>query len=281
MAENRKRISGAKRLKGTYVLSSLEEKEIELERLQKQAGAMPKQEIAFMKRHGLTTGMHVLDAACGPGITAGLIHDFVVPQGGTVTGIDQDRTLLRIAKGLARNQGRQIDFVEGDVYDLPFGERFDYIYCRFLFQHLAHPERALASMYRSLKPGGIINILDVNDEWLFLEPSIPAFEELCELAKIHQAKLGGNRLIGKALRSLMLQAGLQDPVTDVLMVNSDILSLKTFLELTTFFKKEIILQGGDDPQSLIDDIQKACDEQEIFGACGIFSVSAKKPPKPI
>jgi len=277
MAEQRKKLSGDPRLKGTYVLSSLEEKEIELKRLQKQAGAMPKQELTLMMRHGLKPGMHVLDAACGPGITAGLIHDFVVPQGGKVTGIDQDETLLRLANGIARNQEKQINFVKGDVYDIPFGERFDYIYCRFLFQHLEHPAKALASMYHALKPGGILNILDVNDEWLFLEPNIPAFEELCRLARKHQATLGGNRLIGRELRSLLVKAGLQEPLTDVLMVNSDILGLETFLELTTFFKKEIVLQGGDDPQPLLQSIKKACEEQDLFGACGIFSVSAHKP----
>ncbi|MEM6345770.1 MAG: methyltransferase domain-containing protein [Bacteroidota bacterium] len=277
MRGKRKKVSDKARLKGTYVLSSLEEKEIELERLQKQAGAMPEKELALMKRHGLRPGMQVLDAACGPGITASLIHDFIVPQRGTVTGIDQDETLLRIAKGLTRNQAKSINFVKGDVYDLPFGERFDFIYCRFLFQHLEHPSQALASMYKALKPGGIINILDVNDEWLFLEPSIPEFDELCELARMHQAKLGGNRLIGKELRSLLLKSGFHQPATDVLMVNSDILGLKTFLELTTFFKKEIIMQGGDDPQPLIEAIKKACHEKELFGACGVFSVSARKP----
>lgn len=277
MVERRTESSGQKRLKGTYVLSSLEEKEIELTRLTKQAGAMPQQELGLMKRHGLRPGMHVLDAACGPGITSGLIHDFVFPQGGSVTGIDQDETLLRIGEGLSRNQGKAINFVKGDVYDLPFGERFDYIYCRFLFQHLEHPAKALSSLIKALKPGGILHILDVNDEWLFLEPKIPAFDKLCRLARKHQASMGGNRLIGRELRSLLVKAALVNPATDVLMVNSDILGLDTFLELTTFFKKEIVNQGGDDPDPLIQEIRQACKEQEIFGACGIFSVSGQKP----
>ncbi|MFK7921738.1 MAG: class I SAM-dependent methyltransferase [Bacteroidia bacterium] len=278
MVERRKESSGSKRLKGTYILSSLEEKEIELARLEKQAGAMPQQELNLMIRHGLMPGMHVLDAACGPGITSGLIHDFVVPQGGSVTGIDQDDTLLRIATGLTRNQGKKIDFVKGDVYDLPFEERFDFIYCRFLFQHLAQPVQALNSMIRALKPGGILNIIDVNDDWLFLEPKVPAFDELCRLARKYQAGMGGNRLIGKELRSLLLKVGLGQIATDVMMVNSDILGLNTFLELTTFFKREIVIQGGENPAPLINAIKAACDKEEVFGACGIFSVSGHKLP---
>lgn len=278
MVERRKESSDEKRLKGTYVLSSLEEKEIELARLEKQAGAMPKQELSLMVRHGLKPGMHVLDAACGPGITSGLIHDYVVPQGGAVTGIDQDDTLLRIATGLTRNQGKEINFVKGDVYDLPFRERFDYIYCRFLFQHLEHPIKALDSMIKALKPGGILNIIDVNDDWLFLDPKVPAFDKLCQLARKYQAEMGGNRLIGKKLRGLLLKAGLNQIATDVMMVNSDILGLDTFLELTTFFKKEIVSQGGENPEPLIQAIKDACDKQDVFGACGIFSVSGHKPP---
>ncbi|MEL6589307.1 MAG: methyltransferase domain-containing protein [Bacteroidota bacterium] len=278
MKEKRNKLSDSKSsLGGTYVLSKLEQQDVELVRLQKQAGAMPQQELGLMKQHGLQAGMAVLDAACGPGITAGMIYDFVRPRGGSVTGVDQDQELLRLGKALAREHDKEINFVHGDVYDLPFVERFDYIYCRFLFQHLEDPAKALASLARALKPNGIIQILDVNDEWLFLEPSVPAFEELCRLARHHQAQMGGNRLIGKSLRNLLQQTGLVEPATDVLMVNSDILGLQTFLELTTFFKKEIISQGGDNPEPLIQEIKESCAQGEVFGACGIFSVSARKP----
>ena len=175
-------------------------------------------------------------------------------------------------------RGHEIHFVEADVYDLPFEDSFDYIYCRFLFQHLSDPIKAISSLKRALKPGGILHILDVNDEWLFIYPEIVAFNQLKSLAITHQGNNGGNRLVGKALRNMLLSSGLNDVQVDLIPVHSDLTGMKTFIEITTRFKKLRIdpEMAGLDPDRLLDEIDLALQSQDHFGMVGVFSVSGKK-----
>lgn len=47
--------------------------------------------------------------------------------------------------------------VQGNVEALPFAnEVFDAVVCSYVLQHLAHPERALSELARSLRPGGLL-----------------------------------------------------------------------------------------------------------------------------
>ncbi|MDB4285726.1 methyltransferase domain-containing protein [bacterium] len=261
---------------GTYAFSRLKDKQLELSRLKKQGTILPGLELEYLVRHGLTPDMKVLDAACGPGTTTSLIHDFL--ESGTVIGVDINDDLLREATAHASLNRQPITFLKADIYDLPFEEEFDYIYCRFLFQHLADPSQAIASLLRVLKPGGILHIIDVNDEWLFLDPPVPAFDALCDLALKHQAEQGGNRLVGRYLRNLMAKQGTIDMQSEIVAFNSDLIGIETFLQITTIFKVEQILalETDDDPKALVDEILATVREKEIFGMAGVFSVSGKK-----
>jgi ubiquinone/menaquinone biosynthesis C-methylase UbiE len=262
---------------GTYAFSRLKDKKLELSRLKKQGTILPDLEMEYLVRHGLTPDMDVLDAACGPGTTTSLIYDFL--ESGTIKGIDINDDLLREASALSKLNRQPIIFQKADIYDLSFENEFDYIYCRFLFQHLTDPGKALTSLFRALKPGGILHILDVNDEWLFLEPPVPAFETLCDLARKHQADQGGNRLVGRYLRNLMSAQGFEDMETDIIPFNSDLIGIEAFLQITTYFKVEQVLtrKTKEDPQELLREIKEAAKEKEIFGLAGIFSVSGTKP----
>ncbi|MEL6677028.1 MAG: class I SAM-dependent methyltransferase, partial [Bacteroidota bacterium] len=226
------------RQQGTYDLSSFQNQSDELVRLKRQASLLPQLELDSLKKHGLKPHMKVLDAACGPGLTASIIHDYLTT--GHVTGVDLDASLLIEARRMAKQSRKAIRFRQADVYDLPFENEFDYIYCRFLFQHLEDPQRALASLSRALKPGGTLHILDVNDEWLFMYPEISEFRIFCQIAAEHQQRKGGNRFIGKALHHLFKHTGFEMIQPDVVTITSDMIGLETFLQITTRFKLEII-----------------------------------------
>lgn len=265
---------------GTYVLSQFKAQEKELDRLRKQASVVPHLERKVLEQNGLEAGMHVLDAACGPGIVSGLLYRIVTQScaSGSVTGIDLDPELLQLAHEQAQSRQEEIHFLEGNVYELPFIAQFDYAYCRFLFQHLNCPATALRALSRSLKPGGKIHILDVNDDWLFLEPTNDPFQELCHLANHYQDRMGGNRRIGRQLRNLLQDTGFTSIQTDVVMIHSDMVGLSTFLELTTLFKLEIVeRENPPKAQALRRALQVDTLSPNTFGACGLFSVTAVKP----
>lgn len=88
--------------------------------------------------------LRVLDAGCG----AGTLLSF--PPTAHITGVDISASQLR--------QHRSLDeAIVGDVQTYPFPrESFDFIICWDVLEHLAHPELALDSLFRSLKPGGRI-----------------------------------------------------------------------------------------------------------------------------
>ncbi len=261
----------------TYHLSSFSDSDGELSRLKKQAALLPKLELEFLVRHGMAQDMKVLDAACGPGVVSFMIDDFLTT--GSVVGVDLDPELIKDAQSAAAKRGKEVEFHQANALELPFENEFDFIYCRFLFQHLAEPEKAMRSLFNALKPGGILCITDVDDEWLFLHPEVPAFDQLRKLAGAHQALQGGNRYIGRALRHLLKGAGYSQIKNDIIPVNSDMIGIDTFIQITTRFKKEIVRRetGTSHPDYLLKEIDEAIAAQDIFGMIGVFSVSGQKP----
>ena len=70
--------------------------------------------------------------------------------------LDEGRRRL-LDKGYAGN----IDFVEANAEDLPFEDnQFDCITIAFGLRNVTHQDRALRSMYRVLKPGGRLLVLE-------------------------------------------------------------------------------------------------------------------------
>jgi hypothetical protein len=124
-----------------------------------------------------------------------------------------------------------------------------------------------------------LHILDVNDDWLFLEPSVPAFTTLSRLAAQHQARKGGNRFIGKELPNLIRKENFEDLYTTVISVSSDMVGLDTFLDITTSFKAEIIDPDNETPHpmQLLKEIREEVARRDTWGMVGVFNVSAKKP----
>src|SRR5581483_3237485 len=104
----------------------------------------------------LPAGARVLDAGCGAGRDSDLLHRL---EGLDVTGLDLSVGLLEVA----RRKFPDIDFVEGDLLDLPFEDRsFDGIWSNTSLLHLetvVDVKHALAEMKRVLRPGGILHIV--------------------------------------------------------------------------------------------------------------------------
>ena len=96
---------------------------------------------------GVTTGVHLLDVATGPGYAAAA----AAKRGAEVVGIDFAPAMV----AEARRRYPTVDFREGDAEDLPFPEAsFDAVTMNFGLLHLGRPERALTEAHRVLRPGG-------------------------------------------------------------------------------------------------------------------------------
>ncbi len=105
---------------------------------------------------GPCEGADVLDVACGTGALAG---QFVAMGAGRVVGVDFAPEMLAVAR--EKYAGSAIDWVEADALNLPLDDRtFDVVSIGFGLRNLASAADGLAEMYRVLRPGGRIVVLE-------------------------------------------------------------------------------------------------------------------------
>jgi demethylmenaquinone methyltransferase/2-methoxy-6-polyprenyl-1,4-benzoquinol methylase len=99
-------------------------------------------------------GDRVLDVCCGTGELALAC----AAEGGRVTGLDFSERMLERAR---RKRG-EVGWIAGDAVALPFGEEeFDAATVGFGVRNVPELERALAELWRVLRPGGRLAILEI------------------------------------------------------------------------------------------------------------------------
>ncbi len=104
-------------------------------------------------------GGKVLEIAPGPGyfcIELAKLGNF------QITGLDISKSFVEIARRNAAEAGLQIDFREGNASAMPFkDDTFDFTFCQAAFKNFSEPVKAIAEMYRVLRPGGLSVIADM------------------------------------------------------------------------------------------------------------------------
>jgi demethylmenaquinone methyltransferase/2-methoxy-6-polyprenyl-1,4-benzoquinol methylase len=120
----------------------------------------------------------VLDVACG---TGDLSLELFEKIGARVVATDFCRPMLEVAArkiAPAADAGGQqaIPLIEGDALRLPFIDTsFDGVTIAFGLRNLSNVERGLAELFRVLKPGGSLAVLE------FSKPVIPGFSFLFQV----------------------------------------------------------------------------------------------------
>ncbi|MCI0183491.1 class I SAM-dependent methyltransferase [Sulfoacidibacillus ferrooxidans] len=166
----------------------------------------------------LPKGAAVLDVGTGFGALATEIAYFAPVA---VTGVDVDVEKLKVAQVIAQAVAKKASqtgvgnggldaiptFVEGDVYHLPFADdSFDLVISRFLFQHLQDPRLALKELFRVVRSGGLVCLIDIDEGLTIAYPEVPVYRALHEAFIALQARRGGDRMIGRKLAVYMQEA---------------------------------------------------------------------------
>jgi demethylmenaquinone methyltransferase/2-methoxy-6-polyprenyl-1,4-benzoquinol methylase len=145
-----------------------------------------------MMHTGLKKGQRALDVAGGTGDLTIEMSKQVGADGEVVISdinpamLEQGRRRL-IDKGIAGN----VSFVEANAEDLPFEENsFDCVTIAFGLRNVTHQDKALESMYRVLKPGGRLLVLE------FSKPVLPGLDKAYDFYSFNIIPLMG-RLIAK------------------------------------------------------------------------------------
>jgi len=127
-----------------------------------------------MQHTGLKPGDSALDVAGGTGDLTMQMSRQVGPNGKIIISdinpamLEEGRKRL-LDKGYAGN----IDFVVANAEDLPFDDNsFDCITIAFGLRNVTHQDAALRSMYRVLKPGGRLLVLE------FSKPVMPGLDKV-------------------------------------------------------------------------------------------------------
>ena len=113
----------------------------------------------IVSRFGINDTSEVADFGCGPGLYAKRIAE----RGAKVTGIDFSENSLRYAKGVASQEGLDIDYIHANYLDFETTKKFDLIImimCDLCALSPAQRKTLLAKFASFLKPGGAV-LLDV------------------------------------------------------------------------------------------------------------------------
>ena len=185
-----------------------------------------------------------------------------------------------LARQLASETERPPEFRAGDVYQLDCLEdaSLDFAYCRFLLQHLAEPAKALQTIYRKLKPGGRLAILETDDSLFSFMPAIANMDRFIETAIAAQAQRGGDRKIGRKLSGLLWENHFTDTMNQIVTINTEMMDGNEFLNITTSFKLELIPDHDLHwAKACIGNARKAIESGSYFGQAGVYMVSASRP----
>ena len=79
-----------------------------------------------------------------------------------ITGLDVSKSFVEIASRNAKEFGVKVDFRQGNASEMPFeNQTFDFMFCQAAFKNFSEPVKAIAEMYRVLKPNGMAVIVDL------------------------------------------------------------------------------------------------------------------------
>jgi len=171
---------------------------------------------------GVKKGSKVLDIAGGTGDLT-LKFSKLVGSTGQVILADINASMLNVGRDRLTDQGtvNNIDYVQANAESLPFPDNsFDCISIAFGLRNVTDKNAALRSMYRVLKPGGRLLILEFSKpaDWLAPVYDTYSFKLLPKIGKVVSNDEDSYRYLAESIRmhpdqetmkSMMVEAGFE------------------------------------------------------------------------
>lgn len=156
---------------------------------------------------------HVIDAGTGAGVVARQMAEVLSRhyQGAKLTLLDGSQTRLEAAaKNLSSFENLDKQFVECNLENIPLPDNsVDYLFCRFVFEYLANPQRVFDEYVRIMKPGGKLVIGDLDNNSLNHYPLPDVLQaQLDELSRAVESRGLLDFSAGRKLYSFFHKAGL-------------------------------------------------------------------------
>lgn len=136
-----------------YVLGHAD---LEIERLQFQAGIIADVSRRLIRECGVGPGMRVLDIGCGVGDMSMLLAE-AVGDTGSVVAFDREAVAIEVARARALAGGhRQIEFVIASNEAFPDRPAFDAVIGRYVLHHQSNPVAMVRRAAEAVRRGGIV-----------------------------------------------------------------------------------------------------------------------------
>jgi len=161
----------------------------------------------------LKENVSMLDIGCGTGWALGQAANANDGKG-TFFGVDLSEKMIEKAKENFRGR-ENLHFIRANAEEIPFEDsQFDIIICTNSFHHYLHPDNALKEMYRLLKTGGRLYLLDPTvDNWVIRQ--IAKFMHLFIRDKV-------NLYTSKEFRIIITRAGFNYIGTEKIKFNQKV-----------------------------------------------------------
>jgi len=170
----------------------------------------------------LKPGERVLDLAGGTGDLTRLMAP-IVGERGHITLADINAAMLNNGRSrlLDRGISGNVDFAQVDAEQLPFPDNsFDLVTMAFGLRNVTNKQRALDSLYRVIRPGGRLLVLEFSRPTALLKPAYDfySFSVLPRLGRFIAKDESSYRYLAESIRmhpdqqtlqSMMEQAGLE------------------------------------------------------------------------
>lgn len=190
-----------------YILDN----EAEFERLEKQSKTDLYDHKNDLKGVEIPEYGDFLDLGCGSGIIARYLATRY-PRS-RVIGVDASQIRVKQASEKARKDlpgSSNLSFEVADATRLQFEDNsFDFIICRYVFHHFDSERmlKAAREIFRCLKPGGKVCIVDIDGAFLNIHPQTPVMQKV--LKGMEQSDQVDYR-VGRKLPTVLSRAGFKD-----------------------------------------------------------------------
>jgi len=194
-----------------------------------------------------------------------------------------DAEKLALAREAARERGiGNVEFRAGNVNEWDEPDAYDFVYCRFLLQHLTQPLALLLRMWAAVRAGGIIAVEDADFDGLFCDPANAGFDFYATMYRQVCRRNGGDPAIGRKLYRYFGQAGIPDPQFRLVQGVTAAEEVKVLAVLTLEATADAITGAGlasaDEVAAALADLRAfAATRGTLIGDPRTFQVWAERP----
>merc|ERR1712176_168920 len=242
-------------------------------------------EFDILKNAGLRNGATLADVGCGTGaISITLTQELPETK---IIGIDSNDSLLDKGRALSDRLGlaSRLTFLRNDVGKIALQtSSVDFAYSRLVMQHVEQPVDVIREMKRTVKPGGKVFVMDIDDSFVALHPTLQGVPSMMDEVAQHQKENGGDRFIGQKLFHMFKLLDLENVKVHLIPYSCHDVSPEEYFQIIYSFRKMILEKRGcmdESMQKLFEDIQQLLKEPTTYASTVIFLVEGTVPSSPI